>query len=260
AMLSAAGIEVISGVLTADAYELNPGFIKRMEQQRPFVRVKMATSLDGRTALASGESKWITGESSRKDVQYWRAKSSAILTGIGTVLADDPSLTVRLSAAELAIQGEVRQPLRVILDSQLRCPASAKLLSLPGETLIYTQRNCQHTIQALESAGAEVVVIGQDEQTVPMSLSLILTDLATREINEIHTEAGAKLCGSLLAQGLADELLLYMAPHLLGGDALGAFALPPLKTMHDRIDLKIKDMRAIGDDWRIIATLANKQV
>jgi len=257
--LKAADIEVISGILEAEARALNPGFIHRMEHKLPFVRVKMATSLDGRTALVSGESKWITGEAARRDVQFWRAKSSAILTGIGTVLADDPSLTVRLSEDELNIEGEVRQPVRVILDSQLRCPVDAKLLGLAGKTLIYTQCSSANRIAALESAGAEIIVMAQ-QQGADMSLRQILEDLAKREINEIHTEAGAKLCGNLMQQGLVNELLLYMAPHLLGCDALGAFHLPQLQTMQDRIDLKIKDVRAIGDDWRIIASLTHRQV
>ena len=260
AALQAAGIEVISGVLESEARALHAGFLHRMEKKLPFVRVKMATSFDGKTALASGESKWITGEAARRDVQFWRAKSSAILTGIGTVLEDDPSLTVRLSANELRINGEVRQPVRVILDSQLRCPATAKLLGLPGTTLIYTQHpRPQHTAE-LEAAGAEVIVIDTEQESAQMPLLAVLQDLAKREINEIHTEAGATLCGNLIQEGLANELLLYMAPHLLGSDGLGAFNLPNLTTMQDRIELNIKDMRAIGDDWRIIAGLTNKQV
>ena len=258
--LKAAGIAVVSGILESEARALNPGFIQRMEQKLPFVRIKMATSIDGRTALASGESQWITGAAARRDVQFWRAKSSAILSGIGTVLADDPSLNVRLSAEELGIDSEVRQPIRVILDSQLRCPVDAKLLALPGKTLIYTQRFYSNTIRELESAGAEVVIIEGDEQDSHLSLKAVLQDLAKREINEIHTEAGAKLCGNLIQQGLVNELLLYLAPQLLGSDGLGAFHLPQINTMQDKIDLKIKDMRAIGDDWRIIASLMQKQV
>jgi diaminohydroxyphosphoribosylaminopyrimidine deaminase/5-amino-6-(5-phosphoribosylamino)uracil reductase len=177
------------------------------------------------------------------------------------VLADDPSLTVRLTADELLIQGEVRQPARVILDSQLRCPPSAKLLSLPGKTLIYTTvaNVDSDKISALEQAGAEVIIVPKDANEF-VSLSAVLKDLATREINEVHTEAGSKLCGNLLEAGLADELLLYMAPHLLGSDAMGAFKLPNLTTMQQRINLKIQDIRAIGDDWRIIAALEQTQV
>ena len=259
--LQDAGIKVTSGILEAESRALNPGFIKRMEHGLPFVRVKMATSLDGRTALATGESKWITGESARRDVQFYRAKCDAILTGIGTVLADDPSLTVRLTADELSMQGEVRQPARVILDTQLRCPPSAKLLSLSGKTLIYTTVSHVDSdkISALEQAGAEVIIVPKDANEF-VSLPAVLKDLATREINEVNTEAGSKLCGNLLETGLADELLLYMAPHLLGSDAMGAFKLPNLTTMQQRINLKIQDIRAIGDDWRIIAALEQTQV
>lgn len=259
-LLEEAGIEVVSGILESQARAINLGFIKRMEKRLPFVRVKMATSLDGKTALASGESKWITSEASRQDVQFWRAKSSAILTGIGTVLADDPSLTVRLDAQTLEVDGNVRQPKRVILDSKLRCPTNAKLLGLPGKTLIYTQSASTEKIEALEMAGAEIIVIPNESIAKNLSLKAVMLDLAKREINEIHTEAGAELCGSLIQEGLADELLLYMAPHLLGSDGLGAFHLPMIKSMQDRIDLKIKDIRAIGDDWRIIASLTQKQV
>ena len=258
--LRAADVEVQCGLLEAQARALNPGFIRRMEQGMPFVRLKMATSLDGRTALASGESQWITGAAARKDVQFWRAQSDAILTGIGTVLADDPSLTVRLSAKELGIEGDVRQPTRVVLDTHLRCPVDAKLLSLPGKTLIYTQHYASDTVYALEQAGAEVVVLEASDTQSRVPLHAVLKDLAAREINEVHTEAGALLCGNLLENNLADELLLYMAPHLLGSDALGAFCLPHLQQMKDRINLKIQDIRAIGEDWRIIAGLEQIRV
>lgn len=260
ARLKAAGVHVIYGVLEAEARALNPGFIRRMEYGLPFVRLKMATSLDGRTALASGESKWITGAAARRDVQFWRARSAAILTGINTVLADDPSLNVRLSAKELGIEGEVVQPIRVIMDSQLRCPTSAKLLSLPGNTLIYTKRYNSDKVYELEQAGATVVVLESEDSTTRLSLEDVLRDLAKREVNEIHIEAGSILAGQLLETGLASELLLYMAPHLLGSDAMGAFRLPNLQTMQDRINLKIQDIRAIGEDWRIIAALEQTQV
>ena len=260
ARLKAAGIEVVSGLLEQQAKDLNPGFIRRMVHGLPFVRLKMATSLDGRTALASGESQWITGPEARRDVQFWRAQSDAILTGIGTVLADDPSLTVRLSADELGIDGAVRQPVRVILDTQLRCPPTAKLLGLPGKTLIYTQRYSSDTVYELEQAGAEVVVMESADSTARMSLKSVLKDLAQREINEVHTEAGSLICGNLLEKHLVDELLLYMAPHLLGSDAMGAFHLPHLQQMKDRVNLKIKDIRAIGEDWRIMAALEQTQV
>ncbi|RVU86672.1 bifunctional diaminohydroxyphosphoribosylaminopyrimidine deaminase/5-amino-6-(5-phosphoribosylamino)uracil reductase RibD [Leucothrix sargassi] len=257
--LESVGIKVTSGVLEAESRALNPGFIKRMEHGLPYVRVKMATSLDGKTALASGESQWITGKNARQDVQLYRAQCDAILTGIGTVLADDPSLNVRLSAEALGIDGEVRQPTRVVLDSQLRCPTDAKLLSLPGKTLIYTANDDADKVTALTESGAEVVIVSKDA-SCGLVLKEVLMDLAKREINEVHTEAGAKLCGNLIEAGLADELLLYMAPHLLGGDAMSAFELPKLQTMKQRINLKIQDIRAIGDDWRIIAALEQTKV
>lgn len=260
ARLKAAGIQVIYGVMEAQARALNPGFIRRMEHGLPFVRLKMATSLDGRTALASGESKWITGAAARRDVQFWRARSDAIMTGINTVIADDPSLNVRLSAKELGIEGEVIQPVRVIMDSQLRCPTDSQLFSLPGETLIYTKRYNSDKVYELEQAGAKVVVLESADPTARLSLEAVLRDLAKREINEIHIEAGSILAGQLLEAGLASELLLYMAPHLLGSDAMGAFRLPNLQQMQDRINLKIQDIRAIGEDWRIIAALEQTQV
>lgn len=260
ARLKAAGIQVIYGVMEAQARALNPGFIRRMEHGLPFVRLKMATSLDGRTALASGESKWITGAAARRDVQFWRARSDAIMTGINTVIADDPSLNVRLSAKELGIEGEVIQPVRVIMDSQLRCPTDSQLFSLPGETLIYTKRYNSDKVYELEQAGAKVVVLESADPTARLSLEAVLRDMAKREINEIHIEAGSILAGQLLEAGLASELLLYMAPHLLGSDAMGAFRLPNLQQMQDRINLKIQDIRAIGEDWRIIAALEQTQV
>ena len=260
ARLKAAGIQVIYGVMEAEARVLNPGFIRRMEHGLPFVRLKMATSLDGRTALASGESKWITGAAARRDVQFWRARSDAIMTGINTVIADDPSLNVRLSAKELGIEGEVIQPVRVIMDSQLRCPTDSQLFSLPGETLIYTKRYNSDKVYELEQAGAKVVVLESADPTARLSLEAVLRDLAKRETNEIHIEAGSILAGQLLEAGLASELLLYMAPHLLGSDAMGAFRLPKLQQMQDRINLKIQDIRAIGEDWRIIAALEQTQV
>ena len=257
--LKQSGIDVVTGILEDEARAINPGFIQRMERQRPFVRVKMATSLDGRTALATGESQWITSQPARHDVQFWRAKSDAILTGISTVLADNPSLNVRLSADELTIKQPVRQPLRVILDSKLQCPPDTKLLGLAGKTLIYTLSSNITTIRRLESVGAEVVSLEGDATNL-LPLEKVMADLAAREINEVHTEAGAILCGSLLQAQLCDELLLYLAPHLLGSDSLGAFHLPMLQKMQDRIDLKIEDIRAIGADWRIIASLTQSQV
>lgn len=248
-LLRQAGIETASGLLAGDARALNPGFVSLMERQRPYVRVKMAMSLDGRTAMESGESVWITGEAARRDVQYWRAQASAILTGIGTVLQDNPSLNVRLTANELGIQGEVRQPVRVVVDSQLRFPLEAGLLQSGGEVWIYTTSSDATKIAALEQRGAKI----KQFTGLPLSLSEVLDTLAAAGMNEVHVEAGATLSGALVAQGLADELLIYMAAHLMGSNARALFHLP-LDTMQQRIPLQIHDIRAIGQDWRIIAT------
>ncbi len=249
-----ADIDVSVGLLEDVARDLNPGFIKRMEQGIPFVRVKMAMSLDGKTAMASGESQWITGSEARNDVQRLRALADAILTGSGTVLDDNPSLNVRLSPVDLGIEIDqlesVRQPLRVVLDTDLKMQNSAKMLGLSGDTLIYTCSADTQKIQALTEAGAEVKVMMASE----ISLNDVLEDLATREINEIHVEAGATLCGVLLAEQCVDEIVIYMAPTILGGDAKSLFNLPQLQTMKDKVNLDIKDIRSVGNDWRITAT------
>jgi diaminohydroxyphosphoribosylaminopyrimidine deaminase/5-amino-6-(5-phosphoribosylamino)uracil reductase len=251
AALAARGIAVAEGLMAAEAEALNPGFISRMRRGRPYVRIKLAASLDGRTALANGESRWITGEAARADVQRWRARSSAILTGVGTVLADDPSLTVR--AYDIG-----RQPLRVVVDSALRTPPRARLLALPGRTLIATTCSAADgpKAAALRAAGAEIVALPAAGNRQRVSLPALLDELARREVNEILVEAGATLSGALVAERLADELVLYYAPHLLGDSARGLFALPPLAALADRIELEIRDVRAVGRDWRILAGLA----
>jgi len=231
-------------LLETEARELNPGFVSRFSQARPFVRVKLAASMDGRTALAAGESKWITGEAARRDVQRWRARSSAILTGIGTVLADDPSLTVR----EFDIG---RQPLRVVVDTRLRMPVLARMLRLPGMTLVATVGEDRSRTQALRQVGAEVVVIPAGEDGV--SLTSLMQTLASREINEVLVEAGATLCGALLDAGLVDELILYQAPHLMGAAERGMFTKAPLGAMSERTSLRVTDVRAVGEDLRVVA-------
>lgn len=252
--LQEAGIAVQSGILEGQARALNLGFIKRMEQGIPWLRVKLAMSLDGRTAMASGESKWITGPEARKDVQRYRASADAILTGIGTVLADDPSLNVRLSADDLNIDGEVRQPARVILDTQLRIPLDSKLLSIEGHTIILNACDDKTKIKALDSLGISLTTIPQVDNK-HLSLKASLQALAKQEINEIHTEAGATLCGALLLEGLVDEIILYVAPSFLGSSARGLLNLPGLESMKDKIELNIQDIRSVGDDWRITTTL-----
>ncbi|WP_298612418.1 bifunctional diaminohydroxyphosphoribosylaminopyrimidine deaminase/5-amino-6-(5-phosphoribosylamino)uracil reductase RibD [uncultured Thiothrix sp.] len=246
--LQAAGIETAAGLLAVEARALNPGFISMMERQRPFVRIKMAMSLDGRTAMASGESVWITGEAARRDVQFWRAQAGAVLTGIDTVLMDNPQLNVRLTAQELGISGEVRQPVRVVLDSKLRFPLDAALLKTTGKVLIYTCSVDEEKIALLQNLGLQVRQFAGKR----LDLTEVLRALVTEGINEVHVEAGATLSGQLIEQGLADELVLYMAPHLMGSAARPLFNLP-LAQMAERYALTIRDMRAVGQDWRILA-------
>jgi len=240
------GIEVESGLMEAQARALNPGFIKRMETGLPYVRVKLAMSLDGRTAMASGESQWITGDAARHDVQLLRARSSAVLTGIGTVLSDDPSMNVRLSAEELNV-GEVRQPLRVVLDSGLRFPSDAKITKVDGNVLVMTTSN----ITAAKNDVANAVQVPEKDGHV--DLKAALKYLAEKEINEVHVEAGAILSGAFLQQQLVDEIVVYMAPHIMGDEARGLFALPGLSEMKNRISLDIQDVRMLGKDLRITA-------
>ncbi|PQJ96707.1 bifunctional diaminohydroxyphosphoribosylaminopyrimidine deaminase/5-amino-6-(5-phosphoribosylamino)uracil reductase RibD [Chromatium okenii] len=254
AQLRQAGIATDSGLLETEARALNPGFIKRMEQGLPRVRCKLAASLDGRTALANGESQWISSEASRGDVQRLRAESSAIMTGIGTILADDPSLNVRLSAAELsetATNAPVRQPLRVVVDSHWRLPLDARLLRLPGETLVIGVADAPKRIAALQTAGAQVFRCAARNGRV--DLLALLHELAQREINEVLLETGATLSGTMLAAGLIDELVLYLAPHVMGDMALGLFQLQQLIAMKQRIKLVFTEVRHIGTDIRIRA-------
>lgn len=251
ARLAAAGIETRVGVLEAEARALNAGFVSRMTRGRPRVRVKLAMSLDGRTAMASGESQWITGEAARTDVQRLRAGSSAVLTGIGTVLKDRPSLNVRLDAGVLGIDGPVRQPLRVILDPGLLTPADLPMLGLAGQTLILTASEDGARQAELAAAGAEVMTLPGD--AVALDLHAVMAELARREVNDLHVEAGSVLSGALLAEGLVDELVLYMAPCLMGSEAHGLFHLPGIVRMAERVRLEIADVRAVGEDWRITA-------
>jgi diaminohydroxyphosphoribosylaminopyrimidine deaminase/5-amino-6-(5-phosphoribosylamino)uracil reductase len=246
--LAAAGIQTQTGVLQHQAEALNPGFIMRMQHKRPYVRCKLAMSMDGRTAMANGESQWITDQAARLDVHHWRARSSAILTGINTVLADDPSLNARLD--NLNDDGVV-QPVRVVVDSQLRMPTDAKMLSLPGQTIIATVNGDEDKTRQLQKQGAEVLRVEQN--TGRVDLHALLHRLAEKQINEIMVEAGPTLNGELLKQKLVDELIVYMAPLIMGDAAKGLFTLPGLEKMQDRIDLTINDIRAVGRDWRINA-------
>lgn len=243
--LQANGIATQSGLLEQAAKNLNPGFIKRMEVGRPFVRVKLAMSLDGRTAMASGESRWITGEAARLDVQKMRARSSVVLSGVDTVLMDDPSLNVRITAAELGVEGEVRQPKRVVLDSQLRIKSDAKLLSLDGDTVVVTVKQ--------KDFGLPCRVVKLDESDGKLDLGAVMSWLAEEQANEIHVEAGATLAGALLSNQLIDEIVVYVAPHIMGHGARGLFNLPGMDKMSDRVTLNIMDVRQIGKDLRITA-------
>lgn len=240
--LKAAGIEVVSGILQEDAQTLNRGFIKRMTENRPFVRSKLAMSLDGRTAMASGESKWITSDKSRADVQLLRAESSAILTGINTVLADDPALNAR-------IDGDVLQPVRVVLDTHLNMPVTAQMAKLPGRSLILTCAEDQQKQQALQQAGFEVYQLpGKDGR---LDLYAVMEFLAGQQINEVLVEAGSVLNGALLDEGLVDEYVIYMAPCILGDQGRGLFALPGLQQMADKKQLKLRDVRQVGPDLKL---------
>jgi len=241
ARLRAAGIDVDCGLMEADAIELNKGFFTRMTRGTPWLRSKIAISLDGRTALANGASKWITGDPARRDVQRWRARSCAVLTGIGTVLADDARLNVRDIATE-------RQPLRVVLDSRLRMPSTARML-LEGKVLIYAALRDPERIAALENAGATVTVLANGNGQV--DLPAMLRDLAQRGCNEVLLEAGSTLNGAMLRAGLVDQLLLYVAPQLLGNGARGMAQLGELTALDQRIDLKWQDVRQVGNDLRI---------
>lgn len=245
AALREKGVEVVAGLLEAEARDLNTGFVSRMTRGRPWVRMKIAASLDGKTALNNGKSQWITGEAARRDGHHWRARACAILTGIGTVKDDDPQLTVREVAT-------TRQPLRVIVDSRLEISPAARVLA-GGNVLVACAREDRERMRALEEKGAQVVVI--PNRSGKVELPDLFGELARREVNEVHVEAGWKLNGSLLGEGLVDEIVLYLAPSLVGDAAQGMFNLPELTELSGRRDLKVHDLRMIGDDIRVIARL-----
>jgi diaminohydroxyphosphoribosylaminopyrimidine deaminase / 5-amino-6-(5-phosphoribosylamino)uracil reductase len=247
AKLRAAGIEVQSGLMRDAARELNLGFFSRIERKRPWVRVKLAMSLDGRTALANGASVWITGEAARTDVQRWRARSSAILSASGTVLADNPRLTVRSLASESGEPLAFTPPMRVILDRHLRTPAGSHVLDGQVQTLVLHVANASVVDQRF--AHVERVVL--DEEDGAFDPYAIMRLLAERGCNEVHVEAGPMFCGAAFAAGLVDELLLYVAPVLLGDSARPLLGLPTLTDMADRWQLQVLDQRQVGEDWRI---------
>lgn len=278
AALVDAGIDVEIGLLEADAQACNRGWFSRMTRGRPWVRSKLAASLDGRTALGHGESRWITGAAARRDVHRFRARSGAVMTGIGTLLKDDPALTARPDDADRA----VLQPLRVIVDSQLRTPPTAATLALPGDVVVFTTRAddgalgelMQRAAQRAPGGGGAAAAAGAAEadgvaririervgvgvgdggaDSARCDLGEVLERLAALEVNDVWVEAGAELNGALLDSGLVDELVLYYAPQILGDRARGMFAIAPPASLAERVELAIDDVRRIGADLRILA-------
>ncbi len=245
AALRGAGLEVTGGLLAAEARELNIGFFSRHERGRPWVRVKLGASLDGRTALADGSSQWITGEAARADAQLYRARSSVILTGSGTVLKDNPSLNVR-------IDGAVRQPLRAVLDTSLRVPPTARMYTLDGLATVFTASADEARIAALRQARVQIETV-EKSAAGGLDLPAVMARLAALQANEIWVEAGARLAGALLTARLADELVIYLAPCMLGPQALPLAELPPLRHLSGRVHLRFLSAELIGVDLRIIA-------
>jgi diaminohydroxyphosphoribosylaminopyrimidine deaminase / 5-amino-6-(5-phosphoribosylamino)uracil reductase len=243
ARLKAAGVQVSSGLLADEAHELNLGFFSRVLRKRPWLRLKSAVSLDGRSALENGVSQWITGEAARTDGHAWRKRATAVLTGVGTVLQDDPRLDVRLVETP-------KQPWRVIVDSRLDTPLTARILQAPGKVLLYAAVHDKARVAALQARGAEVAFAPGPNGKV--DLPAMLTDLAQRGVNELHVEAGHKLSGSLVREGLVDELLVYQAPKLLGvGQGLASFG--PLDSLDQALELRFVSLERVGDDLRLIA-------
>jgi diaminohydroxyphosphoribosylaminopyrimidine deaminase/5-amino-6-(5-phosphoribosylamino)uracil reductase len=246
ARLRAAGVRGDVGLCAQEAGELNIGFFSRMQRRRPWLRMKIAASLDGRTALLNGRSQWITGEAARADGHAWRKRAGAVLTGIGTVLEDDPRLDVRL--VETA-----RQPLRVIVDSRLETPPAARIVQPPGAVLLYAAAPAADRAAALQSAGVELVF--KPGPNAKVDLRALLEDLGRRGINELHVEAGHKLNGSLLREGLVDELLVYLAPRLLGiGRDMAHFG--PLEELAQALPFRFHEAVLVGDDLRLRARAA----
>lgn len=243
--LQAAGIEVSVGLMQAQAETLNPGFVSRHQRGRPYVRCKLAMSLDGRTAMASGESKWITSSAAREDVQQLRARSSVIVTGINTVLADDPRMNAR-------VEFEITPPDRVVLDSNLRLPAEAAMLAQPGQTWVATNSGGAAARARLEERGARLLELPGHEGRI--DLPALLKALADLEYNEVLVEAGPTLSGAFVQAGLVDELIVYLAPHLMGDSGRALLHLPGIDAMQQRIGLKMTALKQVGDDLRLSYT------
>ena len=233
------GIQVECGLMAPEAEALNAGYLRRRRTGMPLVRVKLAASLDGRTALADGESRWITSKAARADAQYGRARSSAVLTGIGTILADDPALNVRIPESD-------RQPLRVVLDSRLRTPSDARVINREGAVLVLGVHEDAARRQSLERQGVEVAIVPALADRPDLAAMLRL--LAARDVNEVWVEAGATLAGAFISAGLFDELVVYIAPTLLGPDARALAGLPPLRQLDERLRLRFGEVRSVGPD------------
>lgn len=246
--LRAAGVEVEVGPGAAESRELNIGFFSRIIRKTPWVRMKVAASLDGITALENGQSQWITGTAARADGHAWRARACAVLTGIGTVLKDNPRLDVRLVQT-------LRQPHVVVVDSRMDTPLDADLFAVKRTLLIYTAVKNDAKRKKLESKGAVVILMASADGKV--DLAAMMRDLGQREINELHVEAGSKLNGSLIREGLVDEYLLYLAPMLLGPGA-GLAALAPLSELTQSVKLEFKSTQMVGEDLRVIARSAGR--
>ena len=243
--LRAAGVAVECGLYEMRAQELNIGFVARMTRARSWLRIKTAASLDGRTALRNGQSQWITGTAARRDGHRWRARSCAVMVGVGTLLADNPRLTVREVRT-------TRQPLRVVVDRQLEIPLDARVLE-GGHALVVTAQDRPEKTRQLEQLGAQVVRLPNPEGKV--DLVALMQELARRELNEVLVESGSRLNGALLRAGVVDEVVVYLAPQLLGDMARGMFDLGELTSLDQRVELTIRDVRRIGSDLRIVARM-----
>lgn len=243
--LRAAGIDVASGLMEEEAGELNIGFVSRLTRGRPWVRMKVAATLDGRTALSNGRSQWITGEAARRDGHHFRARACAVMTGIGTVKEDDPLLTVRLVDTP-------RQPLRVLIDSRMEVSPDARIVQ-GGNLLVVAAREDPAKADALRARGAQVVTIPNLQGKT--DLPAVLAELAKRDVGELHVEAGTRLNGSLLREGCVDELLVYLAPSLIGDSGRGMFSLPEITELSQKTPLSIRAVSRVGEDIRVIARI-----
>ena len=247
AMLRDAGIEVVHGLMAAEAREMNVGFLSRMQTGKPWVRLKMAASLDGFTALPNGHSQWITGAEARADGHRWRARADAILTGIGTVLADDPQMTIRLEGQEI-----IRQPRKIIVDSKLRTPEHAQVLQSGETTLVHAHAALlqESKIERLQAKGVQLLELPNASGS-GVDLNALVIELGRQQLNELHVEAGASLSGALMAAGLVDELLLYLAPKFLGAGKT-MFELPALADVNQAMSWQIHEMKPLGNSIRVV--------